>query len=298
MRRICYLTLFLVIATAMPPAKSHAGPEPGKEWFEDARLSALNGEWDQAISALNDLLARYPSGRFADDAYFWLGYSYNESGRYREAARSYRELSDRYPDSPFADEASLRLARILELYLNDSGGAQKIYRSLARDKKAHSNIRLKAKTSLASNYERQKDYSAAVQVYEETERELSMSRVPTPAETAAGKKMEQKKSFIKQGLEESPEALSTYTDALNLFEEGRYSRSGSALRDLLSRFPDAPVAERAMVLLARSLDAQGRGGEAMEVIQSAREKYPRSEAIDDYNKDRRNRKVLQKLQVR
>lgn len=298
MKRIYCLILVVFITAAIFPVRGSAGSEPGKEWFVDARLSALSGDWDSAISSLNDLLARYPSGRFADDAYFWLGYSYNESGRYREAARSYRELSERYPDSPFADEASLRLARVLESRLNDSRGAQNVYKSLAGDRKADANVRLKAKTSLARNYERQKDYSAAVQVYEETEKELSMIRTPTRAEAAAGKKVEQKKNFIKQGMKESPEALSSYTDALTLFEAGRYRRSEAVIRNLLSRFPNAPVAERTMVLLARVLDAQGRGDEAIRVIQSIRTRYPGSAVLPDYERERRNMRVLQKLQSR
>ncbi len=296
-RTVGFLILTISLILTAPGTGSSRADE-GSEWFEDARLSALEGNWDHAIAALNDLLARYPTGRYGDDAYFWLGYSYNESGRYREAARSYRELLARYPGSPFADDASLKLARLLEVRLGDRKGAEGIYSGLAGDKRADANVRIKAQTSLARNYEMQKDYPAAVQVYEQAERELARSRAPGPAKAIASRKVEKKKGFIKQSLDESPEALSLYTDAENLTERGQYSRAKAVLDDLLLRYPRSPVADRAMVLKAKNLDLAGRGDEANKVLLEARRKFPESEPVADYEKERRNKRALRKLRVR
>ncbi len=296
-RNVCFLILAISLLLTAPATGSSRANE-GSEWFEDARLSALEGNWNHAIAALNDLLARYPTGHYADDAYFWLGYSYNESGRYREAARSYRELLTRYPSSPYADDASLKLARLLEVRLDDRKGAEGIYSDLAGDKRADANVRIKAQTSLARNYERQKDYPAAIQVYEQTERELALSPASGPTKAITSRKVEKKKGFIKQSLDESPEALSLYTDAQNLTERGQFSRAKAVLDDLLSRYPRSPVADRAMVLKAKNLDLMGWGDEANEVLQEARRKFPESEPLADYEKKRRNKRALRKLRIK
>ncbi len=298
MKRTVYFMILTISLLLVAPVTGSSRANDGSEWFEDGRLSALGGNWDHAIEALNDLLARYPTSRYADDAYFWLGYSYNESGRYQEAARSYRELLARYPSSPFADEASLKLARLLEGRLGDRKGAEGIYSDLASNEKADTNVRIKAQTSLARNYEMQKDYPAAVQAYEQTERELAQSPASGPVKAVASRGVEKKKRFIKQSLDESPEALSLYIDAQNLSESGQYSRAEAVLDDLLSRYPQSPVADRAMVLKARNLDLMGRGDEADKLLLEARRKLPGSEPLADYEKERRNKKVLQELRVK
>lgn len=268
------------------------------ELFEAARRTALRGEWAPAAEQLNLVLARHPDGAYADDAYFWLGYAYTEMGRYGEAARSYRELLGRFPRSPLREETSIRLARLLDEKLGDPAGAESLYRALAAEKESDPSLRVQAQSGVARVMEKKKDYSAAQQEYSRAGEAARQQLPPGPSQSLAGSKAEARRNFLEENTARDPVALGLFTDAESLFGAGRSAEAEAVLRGLIANHPRFPSLDRALVLLARVLDRQGRSPEAAEIMADAERRFPGSEATAAYRKELRTLRALDRIELK
>jgi tol-pal system protein YbgF len=103
-----------VIAGISGPAVD--GP---REQYNAALDAYRAGQYDQAESQLRALLAHNAGGKFAPDATFFLGESYLQRSRPREAAEQYLKVSTDYARSPRAPEAMLRLGQSLAMLGNN-----------------------------------------------------------------------------------------------------------------------------------------------------------------------------------
>lgn len=65
--------------------------------------------YDQATRAFQDFLTRYPDGRYAHIAQYWLAEGYYAQGKYQQAIAAYQKLIQNYPASPKLAEAMLKI---------------------------------------------------------------------------------------------------------------------------------------------------------------------------------------------
>ena len=65
--------------------------------------------YDKATVAFRDFLKKYPDGRYAHIAQYWLGEASYAQGKYKQAIKDYQALIDRYPNSPKLAEAMLKI---------------------------------------------------------------------------------------------------------------------------------------------------------------------------------------------
>lgn len=111
----------------MPPAQSRpAGapaadtgsalarpPDPVKEEYDLALGLLKQKEYESAEKSLAAFLQKYPRSKLASDALYYLGESFFQRGRQREAAEQYLKISTQYASSRRAPEAFLRLGQSL-----------------------------------------------------------------------------------------------------------------------------------------------------------------------------------------
>ena len=71
------------------------------------------GQYEAAEKAFGDFISRNPKDKLASDAIFFLGESYFQRNRHREAAEQYLKISTNYGRSAKAPEAMLRLGQSL-----------------------------------------------------------------------------------------------------------------------------------------------------------------------------------------
>jgi tol-pal system protein YbgF len=120
-------------APAAPPASPPAGVLPGesgpaivsgagvgftdgpREQYNTAIEAYRNGQYAQAEEQLKAFLAANGGNRLAPDAIFYLGESYFQRSRAREAAEQYLKLSTDYAKSARAPEGMLRLGQSLAM---------------------------------------------------------------------------------------------------------------------------------------------------------------------------------------
>jgi len=66
-------------------------------------------EYPEAVSGFAEYLKRYPEGRYAAKAQYWLGEIRYVRGAYQQAITEYRKLIERYPDNAKVPEAMLKI---------------------------------------------------------------------------------------------------------------------------------------------------------------------------------------------
>jgi tol-pal system protein YbgF len=69
-------------------------------------------KYNEAISALQKMLQKYPSGQFAANAHYWLGELYGLTGKNEESSKEFRTIVSNFPDSPKVADAQLKLGMI------------------------------------------------------------------------------------------------------------------------------------------------------------------------------------------
>jgi tol-pal system protein YbgF len=88
--------------------------DPAAERAEyDAAFRMLQeGRYPAAISAFQAYLERYPDGRFADNAQYWLGEAHYVSRDYRAALVLFQEVEQRFPSSQKVADAKLKIGYV------------------------------------------------------------------------------------------------------------------------------------------------------------------------------------------
>ncbi|MBI1424385.1 MAG: tol-pal system protein YbgF [Gammaproteobacteria bacterium] len=66
-------------------------------------------KYDQAVTAFNGFLAKYPKGRYAHIAQYWIGEADYAQRKFKQAINDYQKLIDNYPTSPKVAEAMLKI---------------------------------------------------------------------------------------------------------------------------------------------------------------------------------------------
>ncbi|MDP3603967.1 MAG: tol-pal system protein YbgF [Bosea sp. (in: a-proteobacteria)] len=92
-----------------PSVAAASGPATAKEAYDVAYAAILRKEYEQAEMGFRQFLQSYPRDRLAIDATYWLGESYLQRKRYREAAEQFLKVSSDAPKSAKAPESLLRL---------------------------------------------------------------------------------------------------------------------------------------------------------------------------------------------
>jgi len=77
--------------------------------YQDAFNLLRELRYDKATVAFRDFLKKYPSGRYAHIAQYWLGEASYAQGKFKQAIKDYQTLIDNYPNSPKLAEAMLKI---------------------------------------------------------------------------------------------------------------------------------------------------------------------------------------------
>jgi len=98
---------------SMEPRIAQPPPVPPSQ-EEEATYSAVfellrATKYDESIAGFRDLLSRWPQGRYAGNAWYWLGESYYAKKNYDAALESFRSLLAQFPDSAKAPDALFKI---------------------------------------------------------------------------------------------------------------------------------------------------------------------------------------------
>ncbi|MGR8934911.1 MAG: tol-pal system protein YbgF [Gammaproteobacteria bacterium] len=123
-------------APAAPEESGNAGQEAAipvpadeKQLYQSAYGALKSGQYDQAIVMLKKLASDYPSGEYADNAYYWLGETYKIKQDFDASRQAFSYLIENYPTSPKVPDALLKMG-FLELEQNNRDKARELFNTV------------------------------------------------------------------------------------------------------------------------------------------------------------------------
>src|SRR5262245_58481020 len=97
-----------VDAPGTSPSQPRSGLTPNR-LFQTAMADYTSGKYSLAISGFQTLLSEYPKSEQADDALYYIGYSYAQDKKYAEAAKAFSDVIQTYPTGDKVAEAYVDL---------------------------------------------------------------------------------------------------------------------------------------------------------------------------------------------
>ncbi|MDA1107433.1 MAG: tol-pal system protein YbgF [Proteobacteria bacterium] len=94
-------------APSTAPPAADAAPEQAA--YQQAFALLKEARYEKAITAFQDYLARYPAGKNAGNAQYWLGEAYYVTRQLKEAQQAFQTLMDNMPTSPKRPDALLKI---------------------------------------------------------------------------------------------------------------------------------------------------------------------------------------------
>ena len=97
--------------------------------YKRALNLVLAGRSNEGMNSFRDFLQSYPQGRYAPNAYYWLGESFYAQGKFSEAFAQFQNVSTSYPKHPKSADALLKAGMSLSR-MGDRQGAAAQYKLL------------------------------------------------------------------------------------------------------------------------------------------------------------------------
>ena len=117
--------------------------------YEEAKDLVSQEEWHQAARKFGELMRKYPDSAFTDKVYFWRAYSLQRmEGRKEEAFKVYQDLTARFPSSKWADDAKSQMTVLARALYQEGKGAYKVYLN-TRSEDTDEAIKLEAISALS-----------------------------------------------------------------------------------------------------------------------------------------------------
>ena len=121
---------------SMEPRIGQPPPVPSSQDEEATYLAVFEqlkaGKYDSSIAGFRDLLKRWPQGRYADNAWYWLGESYFIKKNYDAALDSFRSLRKQFPNSGKAPDALFKIG-LCQAEKNQKGEARASWQKVLAD---------------------------------------------------------------------------------------------------------------------------------------------------------------------
>jgi tol-pal system protein YbgF len=95
-------------AAATSPSQPRSGLSPNR-LFQTAMADYTSGKYSLAISGFQTLLSEWPKSEQADDALYYIGYSYAQEKKYAEAAKAFNDVIQTYPSGDKVPDAYVDL---------------------------------------------------------------------------------------------------------------------------------------------------------------------------------------------
>ncbi|MGL9769744.1 MAG: tol-pal system protein YbgF [Sodalis sp. (in: enterobacteria)] len=96
------------------PTATPSGSDANSDYKEAVALVLEKKQYDQAISALQSFVKRYPDSTYQPNANYWLGQLNYNQGKKDNAAYYFALLVKNYPKSPKAPDALLKIGVIMQ----------------------------------------------------------------------------------------------------------------------------------------------------------------------------------------
>jgi ankyrin repeat protein len=113
MLKICRILLIVSVLCSLSFANSESGTNSeAEQHFEKANELRKLADYEAAITEYKSVIKLLPHSRIAQDAQYWIGQAYFETGQFDAALSEFKKLLDEYPDSAIIASTKLMIERI------------------------------------------------------------------------------------------------------------------------------------------------------------------------------------------
>lgn len=232
--------------------------------YQLAVMKGLERDYNAKITALDDLIARFPSSVLAPAALLAKGESYSALERPADAISTYREVTVAYPSSAYARKAQLQMA-IAMLASSRKSEAVDTYKDIIKRYPSSEEARV-ATDDLKRIYAEDGSLNAFASFLASVPDapQLDPSEMDVLAFRAAEKEYldSDNATRIASYLKEFPSGTyrpqALYYMAEGLSDSGRAEEAYGYVTELVSRYPEADVIEDAMLIKASIESSRGQ----------------------------------------
>jgi TolA-binding protein len=238
-------------------------PEQAKKYFAEAQqmypdskvgsaavLMQAQGliqqkKFDEALTILNDTLAKNPSKELALDAEFFRASLYGQTGKIAEAIEAFKKVRDTYPDTPQAEQSHFQVAQML---------------GTSNPKAATTELQ-----SFIAKYPESTLLPAAI---------FTLGSV----QAANGQKdvaMTTFKDLIAKYPKSDTAPYAYFERAKMLAAEQKFDDCLAIMREFIKSYPESPSLYHAYDFIAQILGNQNKGTEALAAYEEFIEKHPK-----------------------
>lgn len=119
------------ISAVNPQQSTVASPEEETAYLATFDL-LKNGKYDEAIRGFREMLDKWPQGRYADNAWYWMGEANFVKRDYGAALNSFKSLVEKFPSSAKLPDALLKVG-LSSAELKRTGEARTALQRVIRD---------------------------------------------------------------------------------------------------------------------------------------------------------------------
>ncbi len=100
------------LAVAATKSETELNGAQEQQIYQTAYELIKTKKYSQAVTTLQGMLKKYPSGQFASNAHYWLGELYGLTGKNDQALAEFLTIVRDFPDSPRVADAQLKVGLI------------------------------------------------------------------------------------------------------------------------------------------------------------------------------------------
>ena len=117
---------------AAPPPVQQSQSQEEEAGYLAAFDKLRGGKYDEAIKGFSEVVERWPEGKYADNAWYWMGESYYAKRDYDAALTSFGTVLQKFPQSPKAPDALLKTG-MAQLEKKDKAEAKATLQRVVKD---------------------------------------------------------------------------------------------------------------------------------------------------------------------
>ena len=251
------------------------GKEPDEEWaekyrfgigwtyFSEAVLSDGNEQgrlYEQAVTSWQEMIKKYPSGSYSDQAQYHQGVAQSNLRRYQTAINTFSELLQTYQTSNWRDDAQYQIGWSfykLERYNDAIMAFQEQLRSFPA-----SQLEPKAIFGIANAYFKLGKYASAITEYQRV------------IENFPNLKLQMGRPGAEKTFDLRPEAQ--YYVAESYINLKNYQKAIQGYQEVIEHYPKSMWADDAQYGIATAYEDQGKSQKALQAYNHLIKDYPDS----------------------
>ncbi|MCD4783928.1 MAG: tetratricopeptide repeat protein [Candidatus Eremiobacteraeota bacterium] len=269
--RLIFIFLILILFLRVTPVLAKS--ESQTELWEKGNSYCLQAKWRSAIATFDKLLKKYPNTTYVE-AYFWIGYSYIQIGKYQEGISRLYNFARKYPSNNYTPQALFKIGETYETKLKKYDRAMSAYGDVAKRYPGSAVSVPAAQNQALILQQRKKDYKSAEKVLAKS-KQIAANQGLSTGNIYIGRANRRMK-FIRENSDYNYKPLSLFMDGISLEEDRRWNEAAGVYSIILKKYPGANIVDDALYRRIRCLVRMKKYSKAKKEAKSFLKDYPSS----------------------